>query len=192
MSHTHITEEICPFCGKVSSFNVYVSNQRLTMKCTQCGLELNLPLHPSNWKELGLTIEEVITSSRNYTAFIMSLAERGICPICWSRIPRERRKVSPHLIEELGREFHEFNAECPKCGNSFGWASFMKLIMTSEPVRAFLFNVREFEVVPDSRYYEVYGRTCFKLSFRARDSSKELTIYMDKDTFSIVKILAQD
>jgi len=162
------------------------------MKCVQCGFELNLPLHPSNWEKFGLTIEEVIMSSRNYAVYIMSLAERGICPICWSRIPKEHRRVSLHLIEELGREFHEFNAECSKCGNSFGWASFMKLIMTSEPVRAFLFNVREFEVIPDSKDYEVYGRTCFKLSFRARHSGKELTIYMDKDTFSIVKILSQD
>ena len=68
----------------------------------------------------------------------------------------------------------------------------MKLIMTSEPVRAFLFNVREFEVVPDNRYYEIYGRICFKLSFRARHSGRELTIYMDKDTFDIVKILAKE
>jgi len=89
-------------------------------------------------------------------------------------------------VSELGRSFYEFHARCPRCGASFGKASFTELVMGLIPLERYSTSMLStfFKTLKTAGFCEIYGRSCLRLISRARESNR---LAAGKDGFDIAK-----
>lgn len=168
--------DFCPECG-FTDFKVRVEEQ-IYLECEGCSFKASFPPpYPPNWKELNMTLRELVGTTKAYGFALFKILESGICPHCQAKWRPEDRRVE--IMEDWGIEFPEENIRCPECGKNSGWASFMKLMWTAHPVREFLKNQKNFRIETEGGY-EVYGKEAWKISFVA---DKRLDVYFDVEAF---------
>jgi len=182
-STDNIIIDICPSCRALVKFEVILNGNNIILKCLSCGFKKTYPRpYPENWREQGMSINEVVETTRRYGIAMFLIMESGICPLCKTCIPPENRKIEKMYFDEPLNEWcYEENIRCPKCRVNFGWASFMKLIESFPPVREFLKYVRSFNIECDDKTYYIFNKETFRIKFKAKD--KVLIVYMDKSNF---------